>query len=187
MAEQAQDAIELITSDHRWVDSLFEALIAEPSTEHRTSLKEEIVMSLSRHAAAEEQLLYPLARRRLGDGEPLVETALDEHQSLKEALRVWDTMSADDEAFIAQAEQVQSLVQEHVAEEEGVLLPKLAAAATAEELTELGTHLATAERMAPTRPHPGAPNRPPFNIVAGLTSAVVDKARDAVTNRGQQQ
>lgn len=186
MSEQTQDAIELITSDHRWVDSLFEALVAETSTQARTSIKEEIVMALSRHAAAEEQLLYPLARRRLGDGEPLVDTALDEHQSLKETLQAWDKMAADDPEFMTRAEEVQNLVLEHVAEEENVLLPKLAAAATAEELDDLGANLATAERMAPTRPHPGAPNRPPFNVVAGLTSAVVDKARDAVTHRGQQ-
>jgi hemerythrin superfamily protein len=187
VTEQNQDAIELITSDHRWVDTLFEALVAESSAGNRNSLKEEIVMSLSRHAAAEEQLLYPLARRRLGDGDPLVESALDEHQALKEALQAWDKMSAEDETFMVQAEQVQSLVQEHVEEEENVLLPKLSAAATAEELTELGTLLATAERMAPTRPHPGAPNRPPFNVVTGLTSAVIDKMRDVATNRGQQQ
>jgi hemerythrin superfamily protein len=186
MPDQTPDAIELITADHRWVDSLFDALVAETAVEARDALKDEIVMSLSRHAAAEEQLLYPLARQRLGDGAPLVDTALDEHQSLKEALQAWDKIGAGDEAFLTQAEQVQSLVQEHVEEEEGVLLPKLAAAATAEELQELGEHLATAERMAPTRPHPLAPNRPPFNVVAGLTSAVVDKGRDAVTHRGRQ-
>ena len=185
MAEQTPDAIELITSDHRWVDALFESLVTELSPEARTSIKEQIVMALSRHAAAEEQLLYPLARRRLGDGEPLVETALGEHQELKTALQAWDRMAGADESFLQQAERVQALVEAHVAEEENVLLPKLAAAATAEELQELGSGLATAERMGPTRPHPAAPNRPPFNVVAGLTSAVVDKARDAITNRGE--
>src|SRR5687768_8496724 len=122
MSEQTQDAIELITSDHRWVDSLFEALVAETSTEARMTIKEQIVMALSRHAAAEEQLLYPLARRRLGDGEPLVDTALDEHQSLKETLQGWDKMSPDDPEFMTRAEEVQNLVLEHVAEEENVLL-----------------------------------------------------------------
>lgn len=150
MPEQTQDAIDLITADHRWVDTLFESLVSETSPDGRTTIKEHIVMSLSRHAAAEEQLLYPLARRRLGDGAPLVDTALDEHQALKEALQVWDKMSAVDGEFLAQAERVQSLVQEHVEQEEGVLLPKLAAAATAEELTELGRALATAERMSLT-------------------------------------
>jgi len=43
---------------------------------------------------------------------------------------------------------------------------------------ELGEKMAEAKAMAPTHPHPNAPNTPPGNIVAGPLAAIADKVRD---------
>lgn len=37
-----------------------------------------------------------------------------------------------------------------------------------------------AKALAPTRPHPRAPDQPPGNLVAGTMAAVMDRARDMV-------
>jgi hypothetical protein len=58
--------------------------------------------------------------------------------------------------------------------------------------TELSRHataeekVAVAKALAPTRPHPHAPNRPPLNVLAGAGAAIVDRARDVVTRRGHE-
>jgi hypothetical protein len=37
-----------------------------------------------------------------------------------------------------------------------------------------------AKKLAPTRPHPRAPDQPPGNLVAGTMAAVMDRAKDMV-------
>ena len=69
-------------------------------------------------------------------------------------------------------------------EEEAELFPLLTEHLGHDALDALGTRLAAAKALAPTRPHPNAPNRPPFNVLAGAGAAIVDRARDAITGRG---
>jgi len=37
-----------------------------------------------------------------------------------------------------------------------------------------------AKKIAPTRPHPRAPDEPPANLLAGGVAAVMDRGRDAL-------
>ena len=57
-------------------------------------------------------------------------------------------------------------------------------ALTAEAADELGTKIAEGKKTAPTRPHPHTPPSPGALKTAGPVAAAADKARDAVTGRG---
>ena len=57
---------------------------------------------------------------------------------------------------------------------------KEAADTVLESLEELGERMEKAKRIAPTRPHPRAPDQPPGNLVAGTVAAVMDRAKDMV-------
>ena len=39
------------------------------------------------------------------------------------------------------------------------------------------------KKMAPTRPHPSAPDRPPANKILGPGVGLIDRMRDALTGR----
>jgi hypothetical protein len=117
-------------------------------------------------------------RRSLTDGESLVEEALDEHQAVKETLVDIERASDPDERDELLEELIGD-VRHHVEEEEGELFPELRAAIGPDELRDMGSALAAAKKMAPTHPHPHAPNTPPGNIVGGVAAAA-DKIRDAV-------
>jgi hemerythrin superfamily protein len=177
-AGESQDAVDLIISDHRMVATLFEQLRAATTAEERQGLGEQIICDLSIHAAVEEQLLYPRARKLLSD-DGLVNHAIEEHSELKKVLDRLDGKAPDDEGFMSGFTQAEQLVKEHVSEEETQLLPRLRAAASADELQKLGKAMATAKKAAPTHPHPHAPAKPPFNIVLGPIMGIVDKVRDA--------
>ena len=173
------DAIQLLTSDHAEVEQMFIQIETLPQTEARDQLVEDIIRELSIHAAIEEQVLYPAMRDALPDGEKLVEEAIEEHQQVKETLAAIeraDTPTERDPLLV----QLIGNVRHHVDEEETDLLPKLKAAIGSEELRDMGAKLAAAKKMAPTHPHPKAPNTPPGNIVGGAAAAVMDKARDAL-------
>ena len=44
----------------------------------------------------------------------------------------------------------------------------------------------TAKKVAPTRPHPGAPNNELFHKLAGPSVGMVDRLRDKLTGRAKQ-
>ncbi len=44
--------------------------------------------------------------------------------------------------------------------------------------------VASIKQMAPTRPHPAAPDSPPADKILGPAAGLLDRMRDAVTRRG---
>ena len=192
MEQTSQDAITLLREDHRTVVELFQQIEGIPSDapsdseqmKQRRALFEQVSEELSRHAMAEEELLYPLIRVKVPNGDQLADHALDEHQEVKETLARLEKMSLDNLDFEGEFRSLMTTIKDHVNEEESQLFPLLIEHVDRDALDALGTQLAAAKAMAPTRPHPNAPNRPPFNVLAGAGAAVVDRARDAITGHG---
>lgn len=172
------DAIELITADHRTVEQLFGQLDAAATDEARVTVGQRIIEELSIHATIEEQVLYPRSRRLLGEGQ-LIDHAIEEHDRLTQVLADLDGASPADDRFAGGYQLAKQLVEEHVAEEEGELLPRLRDGAGPEELHRLGQAMTAAKKFAPTHPHPHAPRTPPGNLVLGPVAALVDRVRDA--------
>jgi hypothetical protein len=68
-------------------------------------------------------------------------------------------------------------------EEERDLLPRLQEACDHKELVELGEKFEQARRMAPTRPHPAVPDKPPANKLLAPGAGLIDRLRDALSDR----
>ena len=185
--EDRIDAVELIQSDHRLIEGLF-TRYEDASTGSDDGTREQLVLDitreLSRHAGAEEQIFYPAVRQVLADGEPVVEESLDDHQHIKELLASLGDASPSDDGYDALVRELMSEVREHVAEEESDILPRLSTAVGPDEMRRIGEQMVKAKVMAPTRPHPNAPNTPPGNLVAGPAAGVVDRLRDAARGDG---
>jgi hemerythrin-like domain-containing protein len=174
-----QDAIALLTTDHAEVEQMFHQIEALSEAEARAKLAAGIIRELSVHAAIEEQVLYPAMRKALPDGETLVQEAIDEHQQVKETLAAIERADSATERDPLLVRLIGN-VRHHVEAEETELFPKLRASVTTAELKEMGAKLAAAKKLAPTHPHPNAPNTPPGNLVGGVAAGVIDKARDAL-------
>jgi len=108
-----------------------------------------------------------------------VQEAIEEHQQVKETLAAIERADSPGERDPHLVSLIGN-VRHHVEEEEIELFPKLRASITTAELQEMGGTLASAKKLAPTHPHPKAPNTPPGNLVGGVAAAVLDKARDAL-------
>jgi len=175
------DAITLLVKDHQTVEALFEKFeqTGPRAMKARKTLADRIVHELSVHAAIEEQVLYPAIRESLPEVEDDVLEALEEHHVAKWVLSEIDSMSPEHERFQAKVTVLIENVRHHVEEEEEELFPKVRKALSADQLEEIGEALAGAKKLAPSRPHPKAPDTPPGNIAAGTGAALLDKARDA--------
>ncbi len=174
-----QDAIELLTSDHAEVEQMFLQIEAAPQGETRDRLVQGVIRELSVHAAIEEQILYPAMRGALPNGGALVEEAIEEHQQVKDTLAAIERAN-DSTELDPLLVQLMGNVRHHVEEEETELFPQLRSSIDQEQLRTMGAELAAAKKMAPTHPHPHAPNTPPGNVVGGAAAALIDKARDAL-------
>ena len=176
------DAIALLKADHAEVAKLFKRFeeLGPRAKKSKADIADKVITALSQHALIEEQVLYPAIRERIPDEEDQVLEALEEHHVAKWLLSELDNLTPDDERFDAKFMVLAENVRHHVKEEEGELFPKLRKEFTKGELNELGEALAAAKKVAPTKPHPRAPDEPPGNVVAAAAQAPFEIARQAV-------
>jgi len=179
------DLVDAVTADHRAVASLFEQLEASGDARNRARIAEQVIEELVRHSVAEEQFLYPVARTALADGDELADRAIATHAGAEQLMK---TLSGTDPTTPEFDELVTTLTSDmrgHFLDEERDLLPRLRAALDPAELRELGLRFEQARRMAPTRPHPAAPDTPPANKVTDLGVGLLDRLRDILTGRNR--
>lgn len=177
------DVTNSLDKDHGSLDKLFDSF-QRVRREHggpqrRQELLQEITRTLSAHAAAEEQVVYPVVAHELPDGARLAASALKEHQAAKQALEALGKTPVDDDEFDRRLEAIILDVRHHMRKEEGEIFEKLRGWLGKERLKALGDAVASAGRFAPTRPHSMMPNRPPFNTLAAPATALVDRMLDA--------
>ena len=182
MTTQQKDIVDDIITDHREVESVFKELEANGNRATRRELVEHVITELVRHSVGEEQYLYPTARKVLPDGDKIADHELHEHAEAEEIMKKID--KADDDAeFDKLVGELMKDIRHHIEDEEGDLLPKLREACDAKDLGKLGEQFEKAKKMAPTRPHPSAPDKPPANKILGPGVGLIDRMRDALSGR----
>lgn len=183
MAE-SRDLISEIIADHREFEAVFRELESgEGTPEHRRDLADHVVTGLVRHSVAEEQYMYPAARKALPDGDQIVDHELEEHAGAEKLMKELEGVDPTDAKFDQLVGKLVKEIRHHIEDEEQDLLPKLQSTCTPEELQELGEKVVKAKKMAPTRPHPMAPDKPPANKILGPGAGLVDRMRDALSGR----
>jgi len=133
----AQDAIALLEADHQRVEALyrdFKSASGDPAA--KLHLAQIICSELTLHSMVEEEIFYPAVAQALGD-QQLVDTALAEHQKVKELIaRVLEAENPEG-AMAA----VMKHVLEHVEEERRDIFAK--AKASGMELATVGGRIQT--------------------------------------------
>jgi len=152
------DAISLIEQEHRTMEALFERVLAGDGD--RRTLLDEITVSLTAHARAEELEVYPAIRRADPDEEAEVEHAYDEHHEAEHLLRSARNLVASPH-FEAAFQAFVAAVRHHVEEEEQEVLPALREAVDAATLRQLGAAFQRERDAIVAELTPGAINRPP--------------------------
>ena len=183
-----RDVIEILTADHREVGQLFAQIEAcshasdDTVRERRADLVDQVIIELIRHSVAEETEVYPALAERVSTGE--ADRARHEHAEAEETMKQIDRMSPDDPGYEEALGTLMRDVRQHVQEEESDYLPHLRTAFSAEELQEMGRKVERVKAVAPTRPHPAAPDTPPANKLLGPAAGLLDRMRDAISGRG---
>ena len=136
-----------------------------------------------RHSVGEEEYLYPLARRVLPAGDEVANRMLKEHTDVEWIMKRLEGTHTDDTQFEELITKLIEAARRHFQDEEQDVLPALHAACSQTDLRQFGEKFEHSKRLAPTRPHPSAPNRAPFNKILAPGEGLIDRLRDALTHR----
>ncbi|MFG3025429.1 hemerythrin domain-containing protein [Streptomyces sp. NPDC048254] len=180
------DALAELMTDHREVEEMFAGIqgMAGGGQELR-DLVDEVTIELVRHSIAEEEYLYPAVREHIEGGDRIADKEIADHGRIEKLLKQLEKTDTDDPRMSPLLQQLMDEVAAHVQDEEDNLFPMLRQACTPEALNELGDKIRRAKSLAPTRPHPAAPNTPPANKLLAPGTGLVDRARDFITGRGR--
>jgi hemerythrin superfamily protein len=179
---EQENLVDEIIADHRQVEAVFGEIENSSDPSNRRELVEHVITELVRHSVGEEQYLYPTARRVLPDGEQMADHELKDAKA-EEVMKELENTDEGDPKFDALVRTLIEDIRHHVEDEETDLLPRLRGACDGAELTELGKKFERAKKMAPTRPHTSAPDKPPANKILGRGVGLIDRMRDALTGR----
>jgi hemerythrin superfamily protein len=125
-AAQEQDAIAMLTADHKKVKKLFsefDKLKDGGSDEDKSSIVDQICNELKVHTEIEEEIFYPAVRKAIDDSD-LMDEALVEHAGAKDLIAQLEDASPDDDLYDAKVTVLGEQIDHHVKEEEGDMFPK---------------------------------------------------------------
>ncbi|KZT29871.1 hypothetical protein NEOLEDRAFT_1055295 [Neolentinus lepideus HHB14362 ss-1] len=169
-----------IKDDHQEMYDYYDAYKkASGDTDAHERWARQLTWEVARHAVGEEIVVYPLMEKHLGaKGIELADHDRAEHQRVKEDLYHLESLTAGTEDYDKTMKKIMEHLRPHNDDEEQTDLPMLEPA-----LGEEGSKAAAAEfkrtkKFVPTRTHPSAPNKPPFETFAAFLAAPVDKLKD---------
>jgi len=126
LRRNAPDAISLLKSDHREVETLFSQFESATGAAHKRSIVLKICDALTVHTTIEEEIFYPPARAALKrTGEDLLDEAEVEHEGIKWRIQMLKKMKPDEDLYDAEVKVLAEYVGHHVKEEEWRLFPRL--------------------------------------------------------------
>jgi len=131
------DPLEMLTNEHRQVEQLMGRLDGADGDEQRR-LCEQLDEMLTMHMDLEEEHVYPMVQRLVGDEE--AEEANTEHRLAREGLSNL-TELVGEPGFGDALEMLRAGIKHHVEEEENEVFPELRDKVDERELAELGTIL----------------------------------------------
>jgi len=124
-----QDAIALLTADHREVADMFDEFegLSDRAKSSKKKLADKICNALVIHTTIEEEIFYPAVRAALTskDDQDKLDEAIVEHAAAKDLIRQIQEMDPEDDLYDAKVKVLGEEVEHHVGEEEKEMFPNV--------------------------------------------------------------
>jgi len=131
---------EILHGQHNQIRALFRRITAPNEAKDRPQLVDRLIGELQIHTRLEEMIFYPALREHTKRGEETVLESIEEHNIVDFLMAQLPAMDFQSERFLARVRVLQSLVEEHVSEEEEEMF-KQAEKLGQEELERLGADM----------------------------------------------
>jgi hemerythrin superfamily protein len=174
-----KDVVELLVDQHNQIRQMFGEM-ENAQGDRKRELFEDLVRLLAIHETAEEEVVHPVSRRVIENGEKVVNERLHEEEQAKHMLAELYDLGPDKPEFDIRFQALKNSVTAHAEREERDEFSRLREKVDADKLKRMADGVRAAERTAPTRPHPRTPESAVGNIIVGPPLAVFDRVRDAM-------
>ena len=111
-----RDGLQLLASDHRKVEELFEKFEKASGSSAKERLVRQICTELKVHTMIEEEIYYPAIRGKVE--EDALDEAYVEHDSAKLLINELEAAEPDESYYDAKVKVLSELIEHHVKEEE---------------------------------------------------------------------
>jgi len=171
---------EAITKDHREMYEYHDLYLqASGDADAQGRWARQLTWEIARHAVGEEIVVYPLMEKHLGEeGHELAEQDRQEHQFVKEKLYKLESLTVGTQTYHDTLTEIMQHLHTHNDSEEQNDLPLLEPKIGVEASQAAAASFTRTKKFVPTRAHPSAPNKPPFETLAGFIAAPIDKLKD---------
>lgn len=169
---------ERIVHDHKELDEFYNNIINATDADTKVRWQNQFVWELARHSIGEELVVYPAMEKHLPNGKEMADKDRQEHLRVKELLNEFQKLQPTHAEFEPKLKSLMSILSEHIREEEKQDLPALEKVLQKSDSEEMANSFHRTKKFVPTRSHPNAPDKPPFETVVGLMTAPGDKLAD---------
>ncbi|PGH26558.1 hypothetical protein AJ80_01687 [Polytolypa hystricis UAMH7299] len=167
-----------IKTDHREIEGWYQKIVNPANEDEQVRAQNQFVWELARHSIGEELVLYPALEKHLEDGKAMADKDRQEHQVVKEMLKKFQNMKPSDSGYLTTITSLMDNLSRHIKEEETEDLVQLENVLEQADNESLVKSFDRTKAFVPTRSHPSAPAKPPFETAVGLMAAPIDHLRD---------
>ncbi|KAI1196675.1 HHE domain protein [Nemania serpens] len=169
---------EAIKDDHRELEQAYKNILGAQTSDEKIRWRNQFTWELARHSIGEELVVYPQFEKLLPLGREMADHDRQEHLKVKKHLYTFQDLHPDDVDFESTLQALWTDLSQHIKEEEEHDLVALEEKLDASDSESMVSSFKRTKMFIPTRSHPSAPDKPPFETVAGLLSAPIDHLRD---------
>ncbi|RHZ45588.1 HHE domain protein [Aspergillus thermomutatus] len=167
-----------VKQDHREIEACYQKIINASNRDEQTRFQNLFTWELARHAIGEELVVYPAFEKHLPDGIAMADKDRREHQTVKEKLKKFQNLDPSSPDFMPTLNSLMQDLSQHIKEEETNDLIQLDQALSKDDSVGLSKSFERTKIFVPTRSHPSAPDKPPFETAVGLLTAPIDQVAD---------
>ncbi|OBT74901.1 hypothetical protein VF21_06090 [Pseudogymnoascus sp. 05NY08] len=168
-----------IKKDHRELEQYYNNIINAKDSDEATRWQNQFTWELARHSIGEELVVYPSFEKLLGQqGKQMADKDRADHHTVKEELKKFQNLKAGSPEFLPTIKALMSNLSDHIKEEEEQDLPALDNKLSAEDSASMAKSFSRTKAFVPSRSHPSAPDKPPFETAVGLLAAPIDHLAD---------
>jgi len=169
-----------VIHDHRELEEYYEKYTNASTIKEKTEWANQFRWELARHSVGEELVLYPAMEKYMGEkGKKLADNDRHDHLVCKKQLYELERTDISTPAYPALFKTLMDDLKEHMKSEEENDLIEFEKAVPEGESAKMATSFSRTKMFVPTRSHPSAPDQGgPFETVAGLMAAPLDKLKD---------
>ncbi|OJJ44317.1 hypothetical protein ASPZODRAFT_71636 [Penicilliopsis zonata CBS 506.65] len=169
---------DVLRRDHHEIESVYDRILTSKDPDEQTRFQNQFTWEVARHAIGEELVVYPAFEKYLSKGGEMADRARREHQEMKEKLKEFQSLKSTDPQFHTKLKSLMADLQNHIEKEESGDLRRLEEVLSQPDSQGLSKSFDRTRMFVPSRSHPSAPNKPPFETVAGLLTAPMDRVAD---------